>query len=202
SAPGRFAGSVVPRVTARTPSRAASGATSAMKSAELRLPRASRAAANPMIRTATTTSPHQFRSARIVGAGGGVMSGTAVTDLVPRRSAIPSRTRTLTIRSPGWSAIRSSSPGWAGSGDCAAEAPPGRPGHALAFAAAPDAVAYLLAGDHGVRPFDDHGRGRARAVGPSRLLGAMAVPVRAARRVGACGHHELAAGQLLGHPDL
>ena len=51
-------------------------------------------------------------------------NGTAVTGLVPRRSVIPSRTRTMSVRSPGWSAIKSSSSGWAGSGDCETAPPP------------------------------------------------------------------------------
>src|SRR6516165_10613464 len=49
--------SPIPRATATTPSTAASGATSAMKSVDARLPRATRAAASPAISTATATSP-------------------------------------------------------------------------------------------------------------------------------------------------
>jgi len=72
-----------------------------MKSAEVRLPRASSAAANPAISIATTTRPQPLRNSRRVNGGAGVMSGTAVTALVPRRSVMPSRTRTMTVRLPG-----------------------------------------------------------------------------------------------------
>ena len=117
--------SPVPRAAATTPSSAASGATSAMKSAEVRLPRAASAPANPTINTATATSPHPCKNSRSVkGGAGAVTSATAVTGLVARRSAMPSRARTMTVRLPGRSAIRSSSSGWAGSGDCDTEPPP------------------------------------------------------------------------------
>src|SRR5947209_6343484 len=95
------------RTTATTLSSAASGETRAMKSEEDRLPSASRDAAKPVISTATATSPHPFRNSRSVNGGGAITSGTAVTALVPRRSVIPSRTRTMIVRLPGRSAIRS-----------------------------------------------------------------------------------------------
>ena len=96
-----------------------------MKSGEERLPRATRAPANPMTRTATTTRPHACRNSRSVKGGVvAVTSGTAVMDLVSRRSVMPSRTHTLTISSPGRSGISSNSSGWDGSGDCAIEPPP------------------------------------------------------------------------------
>ena len=94
------------------PSSAISGTASAMKSDEVKLPSATSAPASPITRTATTTSDHPCRNSRSVkgGAGSGT-SASAVTVLVARRSASPFRTRTMTVRLPGWSAIRSSSSG-------------------------------------------------------------------------------------------
>ena len=51
-------------------------------------------------------------------------SGTAVTDLMPRSWVMPSRTRTVTVRLPGSSAVSSSSSGWDGSGAWDTAPPP------------------------------------------------------------------------------
>jgi hypothetical protein len=96
-----------------------------MKSADVKLPRATRAPANPITRIAITARDQPCRNSRSVkgGAGGGT-SAAAMTVFVARRSARPLRTRTMTVRLPGWSAISSSSSGWSGSGDCDTAPPP------------------------------------------------------------------------------
>src|SRR5580693_367343 len=104
------------RVTATTTSSAASGATSAMKSPTTRMPRATRAAVNPTIMIATVVSGQSWRKSGEAAAGTASAGlATAVTALVSRRSAMPSRSRTETIRVPGWAATSSRSSGCAGS---------------------------------------------------------------------------------------
>ena len=131
-----------------------------MKSADVKLPRVTRAPASPMTRTATTTSGHPCRnSCRVKGGAGTVTPASAAITLVARRSASPLRTRTITVRSPGWSAVSSSSSGWAGSGACDTGRRH-RPGHHRAAAREPRAVAGLLTVEHRVRPVDHHRRRR------------------------------------------
>jgi hypothetical protein len=87
-----------------------------MKSLTGMLPTAVRAAVNPTTRTATVISGHSCSSTRDATAGTVVSGfGTAVTALVSRRSARPSRSRTETVRLPGRSATSSRSSGWTGS---------------------------------------------------------------------------------------
>src|SRR5260370_1156050 len=99
--PARPPVSPAPRVTATTPSSAASGTASAMKSEEVKLPSASSAPANPLISTATTTRPHPCRNSRSanrgVGSGG---SGTAGNALVSPPPAHPPPPPALLVQAP------------------------------------------------------------------------------------------------------
>ena len=148
--------SLAPRATAITPSSAASGTASAMKSEEVKLPSASRAPANPTISTATTTSPHPCRKSRSVNGGAGsahlghggdglrrAAFGQAlayprddgqVAGLVGDQQQVVGMSRVGRVRD------RSSAD---------------RPRHHLVRARRLDAVPGLLAGDHLVRSRDD-----------------------------------------------
>ena len=130
-----------------------------MKSEEVKFPSASRAPANPMIRTATTTSPEPCRKSRSVN-GGGAASPRARRSRTGRAAFGQALAyRAMMVRSPGWSATSSSSrdgPGRRVRDRASAH----RPRHHLVRARRLDAVAGLLAGDDLLGPLDDLGRHR------------------------------------------